>query len=72
MITSVGSHEIQALNAWQKNYENTLLTQKQNANSQNVLGGAALLLNTPKMLEGAGSLWKTGKAGYEWLNKGSD
>jgi hypothetical protein len=52
---------------WQKQWENQMALQKQNANSQNVIGGAALLLNAPKMVTGAKSLWDTGKDIKNWL-----
>jgi hypothetical protein len=61
----------QAQANWEKNYANTLEQQKQLSNSQNVLGGAALLLNAPRMVSGVKSLWDTGKDVYNWANKGA-
>jgi hypothetical protein len=55
---------------WEKTYQNTLENQKKLANSQNVLGGAALLLNAPKMIGGLKEMYGTGKDIYNWATSG--
>ena len=46
---------------YNQEWANKLEQQKQLSNSQNVLGGAALLLNAPRMASGVRDMWGTGK-----------